>query len=391
MCNEPVESCACNWCWVVCCQAPGVGIRRNDGTPVSERARELSQRIGDPNELFQVLWNLCQPNIAQAAHGLAQAFELAEESLRLAESTHDPEQLLAAQYNMGESLWRLGRFGEAARRLNRALGLYDARQHRSLASDYGIDLWFMCSLMLAWNELLLGRADQAAARAEATLAYAREVGHALSLTWVMIVVAWIEHCWGRWRVQQELAHSADMLAAENGLAEMSSWARGFEGRALFAQGRCDEGIAEMAEAVREDRRLGALSNLTIISMPLIDAYTQVGQTAEAQELLAEAVSNAQPGDEAELLRLKGNLCLAQRVPDPREAEMCFRRSIEVSQQQEAKFLELRATICLARLLASQNHRVKARAMLAEIHGSFTEGLDTADLKDAKALLEQLGG
>ena len=82
---------------------------------------------------------------------------------------------------------------------------------------------------------------------------------------------------------------------------------GIEGYALFAQGRRDEGIAKTAEAVREDRRLGALSNLTFISEPLIDAYTTIGRTAEAQELLAEAMSNAQPWDEAELLRLKGNL------------------------------------------------------------------------------------
>jgi hypothetical protein len=128
----------------------------------------------------------------------------------------------------------------------------------------------------------------------ATLAYAREVGHAFSLAFAMFSAAWIEHFRGRWQVQQELAHSADMLAAENGFAEQSCFARGMEGHALFAQGQRDEGIAEMAEALREERRLGALSNLTNISAPLIDAYTKVGQTEDAQELLAEAVSNAQP-------------------------------------------------------------------------------------------------
>jgi pentatricopeptide repeat protein len=139
------------------------------------------------------------------------------------------------------------------------------------------------------------------------------------------------------------------LAAENGFVEILCWARGIEGYALFAQGRSDEGLAETAEAVCEDRRLGALSNLTFISAPLIDAYTKVGQIEDARELLAEAVSNAQPWNAPELLTLKGNLCLAQPVPDPWKAETCFHRSIEVSQQQEAKFFELRTTICLARL------------------------------------------
>jgi class 3 adenylate cyclase/tetratricopeptide (TPR) repeat protein len=354
-----------------------------------ERARELCQRIGETREFFRVFWNLCQSNIAQAAHGLAQAFELAEESLRLAERTQEPEQLLAANYNMGESLWRLGRFGEAAAHCNRALGLYDARQHQLLASDYGMDLWVFSSCMLSWLELFLGRADQAAIRAEAALAYARELGHAFSLAFAMFSEAWIEHYYGRWQVQQELAHSADTLAVQNGFAEISCFAMGVEGHALFAQGQCDEGIAKMAEALPEERRLGALSNLTNISEPLIDAYTKVGQTANAQELLAEAVSNGQPCYEAELLRLKGNLCLAQPMPDRREAEACFRRSIEVSQQQEAKFFELRATICLARLLASQNCRAEARAMLTDIYNWFTEGFDTIDMKEAKALLNQL--
>jgi tetratricopeptide (TPR) repeat protein len=259
-----------------------------------ERARELSPRIGDTNELFRVLWNLCQSNIAQAAHGLAQAFELAEESLQLAESTHEPEQLLAAHYNMSECLWRIGRLGEAAAHCNRALGLYDARQHRSLAPDYGMDLWVFCSSMLSWIELSLGRADQAVTRAKATLAYSRELGHAYYLAFAMYMVAWFEHYCGRWQVQQETAHAAITLAAENGFAEISCWARAAEGHALFVQGQSDEGIAEVAEAVREYRRLGALTNLVFISELLIDAYTKVGQTEDAQELLAEAMRNAQP-------------------------------------------------------------------------------------------------
>ena len=190
-----------------------------------ERAHELSQQLGDTNELFHVLWNLCQSNIAQAANGLAKAFEFAEESLQLAESTQQPEQLVAACYNMGESLWRLGRFGEASAHLNRALGLYDAQQHQLLALYYQIDLRVFSSQMLCWIELFLGRADQAATRAEETLAYAHEVGHAFSLAFAMFSRAWIEHYCGRWQVQQELARSALKLATANGFAELSCWAR----------------------------------------------------------------------------------------------------------------------------------------------------------------------
>jgi tetratricopeptide (TPR) repeat protein len=331
-----------------------------------ERARELGRRMGETEELFRVLWYLCQSNIAQAVNGLANAFELAKESLQVAESMREPEQLLAAHYNMGESLYRLGRFGEASAHFIHALGLYDARQDQLLTPDYGIDLWILTSYILSWTELFLGRADRAATRAQATLAYAREVGHAFSIGYAMFGAAWMQQYWSRWQVQQELARSTDRLAVENRFAELSCWARAVEGHALFAQGRPGEGIGKMAEALREDRRLGALSNLTIISFLLIDAYTKVGQTEKANELLAEGESNAQPVMEAELLRLKGNLLLAQPVPNQQDAETCFRRSIDVSQQQETKFFELRATICLARLLANQGRREEARTMLAKI-------------------------
>jgi hypothetical protein len=123
---------------------------------------------------------------------------------------------------------------------------------------------------------------------------------------------------------------------------------------------------------------------------LIDAYTKVGRTAEALELAAEESSNVQPWDQAEALRLGGNLLLAQPVPDQHEAETCFRQSIEISRQQEAKFFELRANICLARLLAKQGRRAEARTMLADIYDWFIEGFGTADMKEEKALLDKLG-
>jgi class 3 adenylate cyclase/tetratricopeptide (TPR) repeat protein len=354
-----------------------------------ERAEELCRRTGETKELFLVLWNLCQSHIAQAADGLAKAFELAEQSLRLAERTDDPEQLLAAHYNMGESLMRLGKPSEASGHLNRALSLYDARLHRLLSPVYGIDLWIFSSWVLSWAELFLGRADQALTRATATLAYAREVGHAYSVAFAMAMLSWVERSRGGWEAEQEMAHSAVTLATENGFAEVSCLAMMLEGYALFVQGKPEEGIREMAEAAREYRLLGALSNLALISEMLIDSYTKVGRTDDARELLAEASSNVQPWNEAELLMLRGNLFMAQPVPDPQEAETCLRRSIEVSRRHETKFVELRSTVSLARLLVAQDRRAEARAMLAEIYNWFTEGFDTADFKDAKRLLDEL--
>jgi class 3 adenylate cyclase/tetratricopeptide (TPR) repeat protein len=354
-----------------------------------ERARELCRRTSETKELFQVLSNLCLSHVAQAAEGLAKAFELAEQSLRIAETTGQPEQLIVAHYNMGESLLRLGKTSAACTHLNRALSLYDPRLHRSLASVYGIDLWVFNSYLLSLTELYLGRAGEAATHANATLAYARELGHAFSLALAMAMLSWVEGVRGNWETQQQIAHSALTQAGENGFAEVSCFAKIFEGYALFAQGRYEEGIAEMAEAVHEYRLLGASSNLTLISELLIDAYTKIGRTEDALELLEESTRNTQPFHDAELLRLKGDLFMAQPVPDPNEAETCFRQSIEVSRRHETKFFELRSALSLAHLLQKQGRRDEARAMLAEIYNWFTEGFDTVDLMDAKALLDEL--
>jgi predicted ATPase len=126
---------------------------------------------------------------------------------------------------------------------------------------------------------------------------------------------------------------------------------------------------------------------------LAEAYTKVGCLDEALCALTEALSIADRQEnrncEAEMYRLKGELLLKQQDSNPAEAQSCFQRAIEIARDQRAKAWELRATTSLARLLASRGRREEARAMLAEIYGWFTEGFDTADLKDAKALLDEL--
>jgi tetratricopeptide (TPR) repeat protein len=234
-----------------------------------ERARQLCHPLGETSELFWVLWHLCQTDIAR--DGLAQAFKLAEDSFRLAENTRDPEQLLAAHSNMGESLWRLGRPAEASAHYHAALKLYDARRHRPLVAIYGADLWVFNSLGLSLCEFIVGLVDQAATRAEATIAHAREVGHAYSLAFALVAAAGVASWRGEWPLQQELGREAAAVAVEHGFSEMEFWAKGVKSDALFAQGRVDEGINEMAEAARESPLSGASSNAWFTSESLIDA------------------------------------------------------------------------------------------------------------------------
>jgi predicted ATPase len=183
----------------------------------------------------------------------------------------------------------------------------------------------------------------------------------------------------------------------------------YRGWVLAEQGEVEEGIAQMQQGLAALRATGAeLARPSYLTM-LAAAYRKVGQVEEGLAVLAEALAlvNKTGGrvGEAELYRLKGELSLQSEVRSPRpeatnpqsptpnphaEAEACFHKAIEVARKQQAKSLELRAVVSLSRLWQRQGKKDEARQLLAEIYGWFTEGFDTKDLQEAKALLEELG-
>jgi predicted ATPase len=159
------------------------------------------------------------------------------------------------------------------------------------------------------------------------------------------------------------------------------------GAAIAEQGRNEEEIAQMQEGIAALRAAGPRPQFLRF---LAKACIEKGRFDDALSALAEASAAVEFRDhEPELHRLKGELLLKQNNSSAAEAESCFRRAIEIARNQSAKSWELRATMSLARLLAKQRHRNEARAMLADIYNWFTEGFDTADLIDAKALLDEL--
>jgi len=165
------------------------------------------------------------------------------------------------------------------------------------------------------------------------------------------------------------------------------------GMALAAQGQGAEGIAQICQGLAALRATGTVSSMPIYLTHLAMAYGQVGQVDEGLYLLAEAMAVVDTTGErhydAELHRLHGELLLQQPVPDASAAEACFQWSLDVARRQQAKSWELRAATSLARLWQQQGKRAEARELLAPIYGWFTEGFDTADLQEGKALLEEL--
>ena len=220
---------------------------------------------------------------------------------------------------------------------------------------------------------------------------ARKVAHPYSLLYALMFASPL-HTWrGEAQAALELADAVIALTREQGFPSWTAVGIFSRGYALAAKGDEKKGIAQMLEGSAANRAVGAQSYRTGFLGGLLEAYLKSGQTDEAAKVLAEALGFVEnTGEryyEAGLHRLKGELL---RMRDSEvEAEQSFRTAIRIAQSQSAKSFELRATMSLARLLAKQGRRDEARAMLAEIYGWFTEGFDTADLKDAKALLDEL--
>jgi adenylate cyclase len=182
------------------------------------------------------------------------------------------------------------------------------------------------------------------------------------------------------------------VSEENGFPTWLAAARFSHGGALAELGRLEQGIAEMEAATEDCHRLGvAMRHFRTVQ--LAEAYARMGRGEEALAMLNDGLAQiertGEKREQAEMLRIKGEMLLMRDGGAIGEAEGCFRGSLDVARAQEARWWELRTTVSLARLLAKQRRSDEARAMLAEIYGWFIEGFDTADLKDAKALLDEL--
>jgi predicted ATPase len=198
-----------------------------------------------------------------------------------------------------------------------------------------------------------------------------------------------------WQLAQNRAEALIALSREQGFEQRLAEGAAQWGWALAEQGQSDEGVAQIHHglaALRTTRaEIARPQNLTRLAA----AYGKRGQSEEELHMLAEALALVDNGDVrwrmAEMYHLKGDLLLRQTVPVEREAENCFHQALAVARCQQAKSWELRAAISLCRLWQRQGKRAEARALLAPIYGWFTEGFDTVDLQDAKALLAELAG
>jgi predicted ATPase len=242
--------------------------------------------------------------------------------------------------------------------------------------------------ILLW---ILGYPEQAMQRQQAMLALAQELAQPYSLTLAAFFASWLHQLCRAAEATQAHAETAMALATEHGFPLFLAMGRKCRAWALVAQGQVEQGIHEALQGLEAYRRTGAAAARTHNLALLAEAYGQVGQVAAGLQALDEALAAVDQGEQfytAEVYRLRGELLLQSRVLDT-EAAACFQHALTVARQQQAKAFELRAAVSLSRLWQRQGQTEQAHRLLAETYGWFPEGLQTVDLQEARALLENL--
>jgi predicted ATPase len=347
--------------------------------------------VEDAPQVFSVLRGLWNFYLVRAEHQTAQ--ELAEQLLTLAQRHQTLALLLEAHGALGISSFWQGAIAAARAHLEQASTLYDPQQHRAHAFLYGLDPGMASRCYAAQALWALGYPEQARQRIDEGLSLAQELPHRFSLAAALVYAAQQHQLRREEPTAQARAEAAISLSTEQGFPHWLAAGTLLRGWALAIQGHAEEGIADLQQGLAAWRAMGAKLGLSWVLPLLAETYGKAGQVEAGLQALTEALALVDQTQErfyaAELYRLQGELLLARSAAHHAEAETRFRHALDVACRQQAKSLELRAATSLSRLWQQQGKRAKAHALLAPIYGWFTEGFDTADLKDARALLHEL--
>ncbi len=358
---------------------------------VYRRAWELCRHVEETPQLFQVLWGLAYFYSLRSQCRTAR--EVGEQLFSLARRAQDPVLLQQAHNAMAVALLHLGELSAAQAHLQQGLALYDPQQHRALVLRLGMDLGVFFLAYMVRPLWLLGYPDQALQQSQKALTMAQELAHPFSLTYALLFAAWGHQFRREAQATQVQAEASLAVAGEQGFAFFVAFATVLRGWALAEPGQSDAGIVQMCEGMAACRTTGAEADRPYFLALVAEAYGRGKRYDEGLAMLEEALALVDQSEEryweAEIHRLKGELLLARSAENQVEAEACWHQALEVARRQGAKSLELRAAMSLSRLWQQQGKRDDARELLAPLYGWFTEGFDTADLQEAKALLEEL--
>jgi predicted ATPase len=375
---------------------PALIATRGYGTPEAEqayaRARDLCEQVGEATQLFRPLLGLFTIQQARADHD--RAGELAEELLRLARGTRDPAQLSNAHLAIGVTCHWHGELSQAREHVEAAIERYDPQDYRAYEYSYTAgDPGVVALVYLSWTLWMLGYPDQALRKSREALPLARELSHPFSQSYALFGAGYVHQRRGESQAALEEAEALIALSSEHGFLQLVGIGTFQRAVALVERGQLQEGIAGMRAVLEALRAAGTWVGSPDLLTNLAEAHRKAGQAEEGLALVVAALEFvAKTGErvgETEVHRIKGELLLAREPSDHAGAVASFREALDVARRQSAKSFELRAATSLARLWQRQGREREARELLAPVYDWFTEGFDTRDLKDAKALLEEL--
>jgi predicted ATPase/DNA-binding SARP family transcriptional activator len=354
------------------------------------RAQELCDNECPLAQRFQITLGLRRVHLLRGE--LPAALEHAQQLLALAEGGGDPAYLARAYMMHGEALYHLGRFEDARAQYMRGLEHIDRTHHESDAHLFGNDTSIGCRTFGALCLWYLGYPERALQEAEDAIALAEELEHPFTTCVATFFTALIRLLRRDHEAMADLAAEALQIAAQRSFPLYEAWGTMLTGWGLSQAGQVEEGIAHLRRGIAAWHAMGAAVTLSNALVVLAGTYVQIGWTTAALTLIEEGLSAAAQWQhrlcEAELHRLRGELL--RREGALADAEAAFRRAIEVAQEQRARGWELRATTSLARLWHDQGSDEQAHAALSGILGWFSEGFETADYREASALLKRLG-
>jgi class 3 adenylate cyclase/predicted ATPase len=346
---------------------PALSVTKGPAAPEVEQtyaqAQALCAQLGETPQLFQTLRGLCR--FYQSRGALQTARELGEQLSRLAQRAAAPTPRLEAHDALGSTLFFLGEYAAAWTQLKQGITLTDPSMQQALALRIGEAPGVRCLAYAALTLWCLGYPAQAVRRSQEALDLAQELSHSHSLAYAQHFAAFLHH-----RRREPPASLA-----------------------LALQGQGEAGLAQTRQGMAAVLATGQALARPLCLIMRAEAAGYAGQVDEGLRLLTEALAALKASGRSDLLaeayRLQGGLLLHQAVLDAAQAERCFQQALDIARRQRAKSWELRAALSLTRLWQRQGKHAEARELLAPIYGWFTEGFDTADLQEAKALLQEL--
>ena len=362
-----------------------------------ERARSLieqAEQLGDPPKdrllLFSVLYGFW--TASHVAFNGDNMRELATQFLALAEKQTTSAPLMVGYRLMGMSLLQTGDICQGRAHFDRAMALYNPIEHRPMATRFGVDTRVSILSNRSWALWMLGYPSMALDDAERALQEAREIGQAANMMY-LVHLAFPLICCGEYAAPNKLLKEIIALTDEKNAVYFKALAVMFQGCLFAATGKALETIRLMVPTITSAQSTGSTLWVPFYLSSLARAYAEVGRFSDAVRSIEEATTmlrtTGERWCEAEANRIAGEIALLSPEPYAAKAEAHFQRALAVARQQQAKSWELRAAMSMARLWRHQGKVKQARELLAPVYGWFTEGFDTRDLKEAKALLDAL--